>query len=336
MAKILNYSEVKRQSEAVYSQFGESKWIPAAKENATLARMDANDLKNIGLGKTLVCAAMGESTEEQFELLKKYRERFDLVVNDKMFGEFVKRGVRPDYVLVADTNIPFRWIEPYIEQTAGVKLVSTLYANPEWTKAWKGPRYFYACEDSINSERVFLPIFNNQVRLVPASSNVSNAMCVFFLGANNTANINWAGYDQYLLVGYDYSWRPRAASAGIKTGKYYAWNDPEPKRFYMNHRTLLDMWGNWVHTSENLLFSAKWLVSYLHAFKPPVVNCSGRGLLDVPFRGDLEKHLLAIKPDQKLVSTVVRRFNALGMAHRLLEETKQHFEESREALYGSR
>lgn len=334
--KLLSYSDVKRQSECVYKQFGESRWIPFAKVNAGLDRANMDELKNSGIGKILLLAAMGESTEEAIPVIQKYRDRFDIVVNDKMFGYMMDRGIKPDFVMVCDTNIPFRWIEKYIPVTAGVKLIATPYANTEWTKAWKGPRYFYVAEDAIDSHHVFSEIMGKNTRIIPAASNVSNAMLVFFVGANNQANINWAGYDKYLMTGYDYSWRPSVAEGGIKTGKYYAFEDPKPKRFYMNHRTILDVNNDWVHTSENLLFSAKWLISYIQTFKPPVMNCSGRGILDIPWRDTLENQLKRIDASNEAVGSVRRHFSAMALAHRMLEEAKKNFEISREVIYGRR
>lgn len=334
--KLLSYDDVKKQSEAVFRQFGESKWIPYAQVNAAMERADMDKLQNVGIGKILVLAAMGESTEEAIPTLIKYRDRFDLMVNDKMFGYMTERGIVPDYVMLCDASIPFRWIEKHIDKTEGVNLIATPYANTEWTKAWRGPKYFYVAEDAIHTEKIFLKIMGTNTRVIPAASNVSNAMVVFMLGANNQANINWAGYDKYLLAGYDYSWRPGVAAGGIKTGKYYAFEDPKPKRYYMNHRTLLDINNDWVHTSENLLFSAKWLISYLNSFRPPVSNCSGRGLLDIPYRGPLDKMLEKIDSSIETVESIRRQFQLIGLAHEMLRETKSNFEKSRGAIYGRR
>ena len=336
MKKLMSYQQVKDQSTAVYKQFGESKWIPNAKFNASLKRRSTDELKNIGIGKICVLAAMGESTEELIPTLIKYRDKFDIMVNDKMFGYMTERGIVPDYVMLCDANIPFRWIEKHIDKTDKVKLICTPYANIEWTKAWRGPRYFYVAEDAINSENVFFDIMGKDTRCIPASSNVSNAMLVFLIGANNQVNVNWAGYDKYLLVGYDYSWRPEVGGAGIKTGKYYAFEDPKPKRFYMNHRTILDLNYDWVHTSENLLFSARWLISYLQTFRPPVVNCSSRGILDCPMRDALDNQLKNVDSSEETVRTVRNLFSTLSLTHKLLEESKRNFENSREAIYGRR
>lgn len=330
---LLSYTDIRRQSNAVYAQFGESTWKPNARINAGLRRCDTNALQNSGIGRVLVSAAMGESTEEAIPVLAKYREKFDLIVNDKAFGYFVDRGITPDYVMLCDAGIRYDWIAKYVDKTEGVKLIATPYANPEWTKAWKGDRYFYIPEDSIDSHMGFLDIMGRETRIVPAASNVSNAMLVFFVGATNQGNINWAGYDRYLLTGYDYSWRPSVAAAGIKTGKYYAFEDPKPKRFYMNHRTIMDVNRDWVHTSENLLFSAKWLISYLNAFHPPVVNCSGRGLLDIPSRDSLEEQLRVVNASRGTRESVRGQFNAVALASQLLAETKANFDRAREAIY---
>lgn len=330
---LLSYSDIRKQSKAVYGQFGESLWKPNARINAGLRRKNAQELKHAGIGRVLVAAAMGESTEEAIPTLIQYRDKFDLIVNDKSFGYFMERGIQPDYVMLCDASIKYDWIAKHAEHTAGVKLIATAYANPEWTKAWRGDRYFYIPEDAIDSHLELMDIMGKDTRLVPAASNVSNAMLVFFIGATNEGNMNWSGYDRYLLVGYDYSWRPAVAGNGTKTGKYYAFEDPKPKRFYMNHRTILDINQDWVHTSENLLFSAKWLISYLGAFRPPVVNCSGRGLLDIRARDSLAAQLCTIDASPSTRAAVRGQFNALAMASELLDRTRANFEAAREAIY---
>lgn len=333
MKKLLNYQQVRAQSNAVFNQFGESVWKPNAKFNAGLKRKDTSDLKNVGIGRVLVLAAMGESAEEALPTLKKYRDKCHIVVNDKSFGYFVDHGVIPDYVMLCDANIKFSWIEKHIQHTESVKLICTPYANTEWTRAWRGDRYFYVAEDAIGTEEIFLDIFGPSVRVIPAASNVSNAMLVFFLGSSNMANINWSGYDRYLLVGYDYSWRPSAGENGLKTGKYYAFEDPRPKRFYMNHRTVLDINRDWVHTSESLLFSVRWMTTYLQTFRPPVVNCSGRGMLEIAQLDTLENQLRSIDASKKTVGLIQSQFKTLALANKLLEESKANFEQAREAIY---
>src|SRR3990167_8453188 len=99
--------------------------------------------------------------------------------------------------MLCDCNILYKWIEPWIDKNDGVKLIATPYANPEWTKKWKGPIYFYVNRDAIESENVFLPIVGPEgVRTVPASSNVSNAQDVFMTGMDEWDQANFAGYEK--------------------------------------------------------------------------------------------------------------------------------------------
>src|SRR3989304_3901959 len=121
MAVLLGYKDVRAQSLAVFGQFGESKWIPDAKINRQLPSKPAEELRNSGVGKFMVMAAMGESLEEKAEIIKKHRSKFKLVTCDKGFGALLKVGIKADFVQVADCNIPFdKWLKPYVEETAGV------------------------------------------------------------------------------------------------------------------------------------------------------------------------------------------------------------------------
>lgn len=337
MGGLLKRNEIKRQSEQVFGQFGDAKWIPNARENAKLERRPLEELNGTGLGRTIVLAAMGESTEDQIETIKANRDKFHLAVNDKMFGYFIERGVKPDFVFLSDANILFKWVEKYVDQTEGVRLICTPYANPEWTKAWKGPRYFYLNADIIKSERFFAEAFPES-RIIPASSNVSNSMVCFFLGMLEGPPVNWGGYEKYLLVGFDYSWRPSSDEMApeIKKGKYYAFEDPKPKRFYMNHRTLNDFNGDIVHTSENLFFSARWMWSFVTMFNVPLVNCSGRGILHIPLRSPLSKELEDINSDEKAVQNVRDKLAALKESHKALAAAKEEYEKSREVLSNGR
>jgi hypothetical protein len=316
MPVVLKSSEIYQQSRAVAGQFMESKWKPNALKNRYLNEAalkeaiehlkmrSAEELRNIGVGRVLVLVAMGESLEGQIELLKKYRDRIDIAVCDKGFGPLLDHGVKADYVVLCDTNIPFKYIGPWIHQTKDVALIATVYANPEWTEVWKGPRYFFINRDSIESEHAFRGVWPN-TRMIPAGSNVGNAMMCFFIGADHESAQNFAGYERYLLVGYDYSWRP--------DGNYYAWMNPVPKRNYMNHRTLLGN-GKPVFTSENLYFAAKWALSYITAFNLPVVNCTNGGVLDVN-KAELQAQLEGINADPAFREMVRQQLDVAQKAH---------------------
>ncbi|MEA3279475.1 MAG: 6-hydroxymethylpterin diphosphokinase MptE-like protein [Thermodesulfobacteriota bacterium] len=312
MGVILSAKEVEIQSREVFGQFGK-RWQEFAKINVQLPHEDGNALNNVGLGKFLVCAAMGESLEENIDVLRKYRYRYDIVTCDKGFGILMEQGITPDYVMICDTNIPYRWLEPYVEETANIKLIATPYANIEWTNKWKGKRYYYISKDAIQTEQIFGEIFSLDPRLIPASSNVSNAMLVYFLSVDEKNQpVNWGGYEKYYLVGYDYGWRP--------TGKYYAFNDPKPKRYYMNQRTMLDLNGDPFLSSENLVFSAKWMYSYLTTFNMPVMNCSRRGILDYTRLSVLEDELKKINPNKSL-GKELKRLHTVAEGHKINFDT---------------
>lgn len=323
MPVILTVKEVEQQSNEVFGQFGE-KWKKYARINVRLPHESSEALMNCGVGKYMVCAAMGESLEEKIEVLRKYRYKYDIVTCDKGFGVLMENGIKPDFVMICDSNIPFRWLEKYIDDTEGIKLLCTPYANIEWTTVWKGKRYYYVSKDAIQTEAIFQEIFGEETRIIPASSNVSNAMLVYFLTLDGSQPINWGAYERYFLVGYDYGWRP--------TGKYYAFSDPKPKRYYMSHRTMLDINHDPFFSSENLIFSAKWMYSYLSVFKSPVMNCSNRGILDITRYADLEKELSRINSDRRLQAEIKNRFQKVEDSNTLYKMAFNSFNELKKNL----
>ncbi len=329
----LSSKDVKQQSLQVFDQFGESKWIPYAKKNALLPnRRDPAELKNIGIGKALLCVGMGASLEDHIETIKKYRDRVDILVCDKGFALLLDHGIKPDYVMLCDCNIIYQKWAKKLHKTCStcghetdyseeVKLIATPYANPTWTHKWKGPIYFYVNRDAIGSEKHFIPIMG-KVRVIPASSNVSNAMIVFMTGMDEWNSFNFAGYERIFLVGYDYSWRPGE--------NYYCFSNPYPKRHYMAHHIMLDVNKDVVFTSGNLLFSARWLHQYCNAWKNmPVVNCSGRGILDVNNK-NLEIELSKIRTDKR--DLILQAFENLKLTKKAHEKAAQAFNKTREEL----
>lgn len=351
MGSILTYEDVKRQSTGVWNQFGE-RWQKFSRMNHRLPnRRDCFELRNCGLGKFAVMAAMGESLVESIPIMKKYRERFDLITCDKGFPILMSQGLVPDFVQICDTNIPYRWLEPWVKETEGIRLLATTYANIEWTHRWKGPIYFYVNKDALDTQDKFLPILDNpktfeyadlepevrsnsgpKIRVIPAGSNVSNALLTFFIGMDEASPVNFSGYEHFFLTGYDYSWRPTGDLA-CKTGTYYAFEDPRPKRFYMNHRTMLDFNGDIVHTSDNLLFSAKWLYSYVSVYDMPVTNCSERGILDIRRKAGLESCMKKINPDRMASLGFRRALEDLSTAERMRNSCAARLNEVRGKLW---
>jgi hypothetical protein len=289
-----------------------------------LEHFNSAELEHIGIGKCAVLVAMGASLEKKIDTIRKYRDRVDIICCDKAFMPLLEHGVKADMVIVADAGIPFEYMEKSWRETKGVKLVCTPYANPVWTKMWQGPKYFYINQDAIESETIFLNIFGKGTRVIPAGSNVSNAIVSFLTDCGGTKNNNWGGYEKYYLIGYDYSWQAN--------GNYYAWNNPIPKRHYMTHRTMLDFMGNPVFTSENLLFSAKWLISYITTFELPIINCSGEGLLDIPLKSDLENELKRINPNKWLPDSIRNAYQAWKESHLAAKRCEHNFNSLREVL----
>jgi len=331
MGNVLTWKEVEAQSNQVFGQFGESHWLPYAKQNVKLPRRSTDELQNVGVGKFLLLAALGESLEKNIETIKKYRDRVDIVTCEKGFAHLYDRGIVADYVMVCDCNVLYDHIKDHIKYTKGVKLLATPYANPDYTKNWQGDRYFFINQDAIQTEKKFLEIFKGSgVRVIPAGSNVSNAMMVFFTGSNEYQNVNWSGYEQYIMVGYDYSWKPE--------GSYYAFTDPKPKRYYMHHRTVLDYKGDMCFTSENLWFSAKWAYTYITTFNLPVINCSERGLLAIGNNKQkpLDVVLSNINPSKESIDQCKDQFEALRIATLSQHQANKLFEKARGVRYGYR
>lgn len=327
----LTYKDTKAQSKAVYAQFGEGLWKKNIMKNAKLKACNAEELRNIGIGKTCVLVAAGPSLERSIDLLKENRAKIDIACCDKAFGILAEHGIIADFVTLADAGIPVKWIEPYIALTEGVKLFAGCYSNPEWTTRWKGPKYFYCNEDSINTEKIFKPMIEKNgipTRTIPAGSNVSNAMLCFINGSNNHGLQNYMGYDRVILIGYDFAWSPDA--------NYYAFTNPIPKRHYMHHRTILDYRGNIVYSSENLLFSARWLHQYITEFNINAVNCSEFGLLDIPKCNPLKDELSKVPNDPQGQIKIKNLFENLQAQHALFQKAKQDFMNAQEEYHGIR
>lgn len=320
---MLDYKAVKHQSQEVFKNF-EKKWKAHSEINCKLSFEHPDKFRNIGLGKNMVFVAMGASLEKDIESLAKYQDRVDIMCCDKAFGKLMEHGIKPKYVMLADANVSLEWAKKWIDHTGDVCLISTVYANPEWTTAWKGPRTFYINKDAIGSEKNFMPMWGDKMRIIPASSNVSNAMVVFMLGCDDNLRINYAGYQNYYLTGFDYSWEP--------DGNYYAFENPIAKRHYMNHRTFIDGQKNICHTSENLIFSAKWLMQYIDTFKIPVVNCSGRGLLQISLNGDLKDLLPKMTADKGIIAKIREEFKKVQALQMQFAEAERQFNHNREVL----
>jgi len=143
--------------------------------------------------------------------------------------------------------------------------------------------------------------------LIPAGTNVSNAMVVMLTQSDNSGRKNYFGYDKLLLIGFDYSW--------TYEGKYYAFDkDGGGKANYMKHGYLVNHAGEYCNSSGNLMFSAQWLAKYVNNFKLPVVQCSKKTIAGVVKFGELEEQMqYRFKTEnQTLVKSVIERKNKLS------------------------
>lgn len=293
----LSEDEVRRQSEAAFSQSGE-KWKRHARLNGEIFKRNGKSFKELymtGYGRILVVVGMGKSLEDQMGLLKKYQSHpnTDIVCCDKAFAPLIENGIKPKYVFLADANIkPELWLEQAEDKTTDVTLIASVCCNPEWTRRWKGPIYFYVNKDNIKTEKIYSEI-SGCYDLIPASSNVGNTAVVF-----STSILQ---YKEYLLVGYDFAWEPES--------NYYAFHDND-KRYWMKTHHIRDNNGEPAYTSSNLLFSCRWLQDY---YTGPVLhegmkmfNCSGRGFLKIP-EHDLDKRIEKFIPEQPNRNTELKR-----------------------------
>lgn len=269
----LSENEVLAQSKAAMAQW-QPTWDKNSEINGKKYKADGNshsDLLFKGIGKTMLAIGLGPSFEHNIETIKKYcvdNPAIEIGCVDKAFGMLCKHGIKAKYVFIADAGIGGEWITPYIDQTEDVTLIANVNANPEWALEWKGKVVYFVNKDNIETEKRYCAISGCHEQ-IPASSNVGNTVIVF--------STQILGFDQYILCGYDYSW--------LDSDNYYAFTD-SVKRYWMRHMTILDSYGNIGSTSQNLMFSAKWLSDFyniqLKNFKIKVYNCSGQGILEIP------------------------------------------------------
>jgi len=278
-------SAVKQQSIAVYKQFGKQ-WKDHAKIHADDPEMK-NKLADFfceGVGRAVLCIANGYSFEENLETIKKYQDQVDIMVCDKTLGSCLDAGIKPTYCMVCDANVDYeKYLEPWASEVSEITLLMNVCANPSFSQDanWKN-KYYFVNMDAMKYEVEFAEV-SGCTNLIPAGTNVSNAMVIMLTQSDNTGPKNFFGYDKILLIGFDYCW---------DRDGYYSFNkDGNGKMNYMRHVYLLDARGKTVYTSTNLHFSAAWFNKYATTFKTPLVQCSKRTIFQgVPF-GELSEQM---------------------------------------------
>jgi hypothetical protein len=295
---MLSQKEIQKQSEAAMRQW-EPTWRKNSKQSGELFRKlgsrSHKELLFASAGKSILCIGLGPSLEDKIDILREHQDNpaFDILCVDKAFGLLVENGIKPEnikYVNIADAGISYeKWLKPYVQHTRDTILIANINANPEWAKNWwfnpdKHNIYFYCNKDNIHTEKIFLPIAGiPESDIIPAGSNVGNSNVIF------ASSI--LGGDEILLLGYDFAWRFEQ--------NYYAFADNEEigtnKRGWMRHVMLFDKQGEITNTSNNLMFSSRWLSDYynveLRRNGVKLIDCSGSSILEGVPRGRLESKL---------------------------------------------
>lgn len=258
---------IRRQSESAIKQWGDQ-WREHAKIHSKFVMKSLDDFEYSGLGSTVVAAANGWSLEVEMPTLVAKKNVADIMCCDKSLGHLIRHGIKPKYLMLCDANVDYeKYMKPYEKELEETILFSNVCANPKWTHNgnWKDI-YFFVNMDILNSEKEFCEL-SRCGNIIPAGTNVSNAMIILLTRCDNNVRRNFFGYDKILLVGFDYSW-------SIK-GNYYAFNtDGDGKANYMRHIHAKNIRGDYAYTSTNLAFSAQWLDKYINTFRLPVVQCS--------------------------------------------------------------
>lgn len=303
---MLKKEEVQRQSEAAYSQWKDT-WDIHAKFNAKILKekgTSCKDLLHIGAGRSLLCCGNGPSFEDKIDDIKERSDAVDIASIDKCFGKLLDNGIKPQFVFLADAGIDYEtWCKPWIEQTEDILLITNVTANIEWIKNWKGQIYFYVNKDNIQTEKRYTEL-SGCYDLLMASSNVGNTVVVF---ANT-----YLLYDEYFLIGYDFAWGT--------DDNYYAFKDSD-KRYWMGHVLAVDRESRLVSSSQNLLFSGKWLADFYQKHKMEFPNFkmfsgSKKGIISIPYV-NLKKALKLAKernlPEHEKQNIVARRLKKISL-----------------------
>jgi len=316
--------QILEQSKAAYGQWC-VQWREQALEHSKFKQHSLSDLALTGIGKVIVAVANGYSFEENIQTLIDYKDQTDIICCDKTLGHLLDHGIKPKYCLICDANVNYElYMEKYKDQLKDTIALINVCANPKWAKNgnWK-KIYFFINKDILNSELEFQKISgcNN---IIPAGTNVSNAMVIMLTQCDNQGKQNFFGYDKIALIGYDYSW--------CADGKYYAFNkDGDLKADYMKHQYCMTTGHHFAYTSGNLYMSSSWLETYVKSFKLNIVNCTDRSILTRIKTGKL-KDQITYKyktEDSSIVISQVARLQKvieekLKIEKALLEIEKDH------------
>lgn len=275
--------EVRIQSENAYGQWC-VQWREHAVIHSKMEQKPMSDFLASGIGRSILCVANGYSFEENIETIKEHGKNVDILCCDKTLGHLLDHGIKPKFCMVCDANVNYEtYLKPFENQLSDTILLINACGNPKWTQNgnWKSV-YFFVNKDVINSEIEFCKLSGCQ-NVIPAGTNVSNAMVVLLTQSDENGAKNYFGYDKILLIGYDYCW---------KEGQYYAFDHTGGgKDNYMRHMYVIDGNGERAYTSGNLFFSYQWFERYIQAYRLPIIQCSKKSLMVNCRTGDLKEHM---------------------------------------------
>lgn len=309
---MLSKDDIQKQSERAYGQWA-PQWRDHARIHSKYPMKNLADFENSGVGKAALCVANGYSFETEIETIFKYQDNVDIICCDKSLKHLIANGIRPKFCLVADANVSYeKYLEPVKDQLQDTILISNVCSNPEWTEKgnWKD-RYFFCVMDVLNSQKEWQAI-SGCPNVVAAGTNVSNSLVIFLTQCDNETRKNFFAYDKMLLIGFDYSWKPHL--------NYYAFDkDGGGKSNYMRHAYLMDLNRDQVCSSNNLIFSAKWLDQYIQSFKLPVIQCTRRTIFATKNMGVLSEQMQYSfrKEDGKKIQDLV------GLRKMLIDKKKE-------------
>lgn len=276
----MNEKQLIKQSNTAYNQWCEQ-WREHAKIHSKFSSESFLQFENTGLGKALLLVANGYSFEENIDIIIKHKSNVDILCCDKTLGHLLDHDITPKYCLVCDANVDYeKYMERHKDKLQDTVLFINACANPKWSLNgnWKKVVVFVN-RDVIKSHIEFANLSGCK-NFIPAGTNVSNAMVILMTQSDNTARRNFFGYDKYLLIGFDYSWKFE--------GNYYAFDkDGGGKDKYMTHAYFQTPTGKFAYSSGNLFFSRDWLAKYISTFNLPVVQCAKDSALVLKHSGDL-------------------------------------------------
>jgi len=292
---LVTREETVNQSRRTLDKWGEL-WESNCKVNRANFRKHEFDYKK----KSEKCYlfSFGPSFESNLKNLIKTKEHYANHVGcvDKALGGLLKYSTIPHTVVTADARIRIdECLNGVDEGFAGVALKTTHFficatSDPSWILFCNkyGIKYtIFLNKDTIKSHHEFKKYFNvnrldieQDAILLPASVNVGNCLYMIHALIYNFSHI--------FLLGYDYSFQYKSRYYGMESFAPVHRDFGRDKRILEAHTVVPDLTGALVYTSQNLLFSAKWLVDAIDKLfrgrKCFTYNLTGAGIVTIPMK----------------------------------------------------